>query len=80
MLGSGFDFLKENAYLHTPGNFMGPRYDTAMLFYWKGYLKQHQEQLSAGGCGIDVHAGLQAHSVRVRSPSSEDTSDEMGLG
>ena len=74
VLGSGYDFELENKYLHLPGNFMGPRYDSAMLMYWKGYLKQHQEQLSAEGSAVDVQAGLHAHSVKVLSaaPSAAD--------
>ena len=64
-LGSGYDFVQENSYLHEAGNFMGPKYDVAMLHYWKGYLKQHKEQLSSAP-GIDVHAGLHAKSVEVQ--------------
>ena len=63
-LSSGYDFVRENSYLHVPGNFMGPKYDSAMLHYWKGYLKHHQEQLSLNP-DIDVHAGLHAKSVEV---------------
>ena len=63
-LSSGYDFVRENSYLHVPGNFMGPKYDSAMLHYWKGYLKLHQAQLSCSP-DIDVHAGLHAKSLEV---------------
>ena len=64
-LGSGYDFVRENSYLHVPGNFMAPQYDSAMLAYWKGYLKQHKQQLSCAP-GIDLEAGLHASSVEVQ--------------
>ena len=65
-LSSGYDFVRENSYLHVPGNFMGPKYDSALLHYWKGYLKLHQAQLSRSP-DIDVHAGLHAKSLEVRA-------------
>ena len=62
-MGSGYDFRAEMAKASKPLT-MALQYCHAINAYWKGYLKEHQDQLSKAP-GIDIPAAKRAATLQV---------------